>query len=208
MPKLNLGCGHHKLPGWINIDSVKEFEPDLVHDLSDPLPYADLSAEEILAQDLLEHFDKYARYFFCLELARVLKIGGSITIQVPNFRLLMWQFIGRNFNDFVDDLFAENMLASKVYIGHFGNHKFGYSISSLKRFLSIFGIEAQRVEKSGTNIRYTGKKQKHVTFADLQDIQVYSYGNDHGVGEAFLPLSVIKEKITQYRKKSDILAPA
>ncbi len=60
--KLHLGCGTKKLPGWINIDSVKDVHPDLAHDLRNPFPYPDFSVEEILAEDLLEHFDKYIRY--------------------------------------------------------------------------------------------------------------------------------------------------
>jgi len=201
MLKLNLGCGSNKLSGYVNIDSVKEFSPDLVHDLSDPLPYQDLSVDEILAEDILEHLDKYARYFFCLEIVRVLKIGGKAVLQVPNFKKFMWQFFRMKFDDFVDNLFGENMLGSKIYIGHFGNHKWGYSPDSLKKFMSIFGIEAEKIEKKELNIRFTGKKIKHVTFEDLKDFQVYSYGNDHGIGEATLPLSFIKEKMDQYKKQ-------
>ena len=199
MLKLNLGCGSNKLAGYVNIDSVKEFSPDLVHDLSDPLPYQDLSVDEILAEDILEHLDKYARYFFCLEIVRVLKIGGKAVLQVPNFKKFMWQFFRMKFDDFVDNLFGENMLGSKIYIGHFGNHKWGYSPDSLKKFMSIFGIEAEKIEKKELNIRFTGKKIKHVTFADLKDFQVYSYGNDHGVGEATLPLGFIKEKMDLFK---------
>jgi len=200
MIKLNLGCGTNKLPGWVNIDSVAEFKPDLVHDLSDPLPYQDLSVDEVLAEDLLEHFDKYTRYFFSIEMTRVLKIGGKIIVQVPNFKRFMWRFLRMKFEDFVDNLFGETMLASKVYTGHFGTHKWGYSPDTLKKYMETFGIAARRVEKREYNIRYTGEKVKHVTYNDLKDLQVYSYGNDHGVGEATLPLSFIKEKLDLYKK--------
>jgi len=200
MIKLNLGCGSNKLPGWVNIDSVKGFEPDLVLDVSGPLPYQDLSVDEILAEDLLEHFDKYTRYFFCLEITRVLKIGGIVTIQIPNFKEFMWEFFRMKFDDFVDSLFGETMLGSKVYIGHFGTHKWGYSTDSLKKFMSVFGIEQLKMGKKQNNIRFTGKKVKHVTFDDLKDYQVYSYGNDHGVGEATLPLGFIKEKMDLYKE--------
>ena len=60
--KIHLGCGTKKLEGWVNIDSVVACKPDLIHDISQPLPYDDCCADEILAEDLLEHFDKYARY--------------------------------------------------------------------------------------------------------------------------------------------------
>ena len=87
--KLHLGCGTNKLAGWINIDSVKGCGPDLVHDITQPLPYDDLTIDEILAEDLLEHFDKYMRYVVFGEWARVLKLGGRITVQVPNFKKIL-----------------------------------------------------------------------------------------------------------------------
>ncbi len=201
MTRLNLGCGTNKLPGWVNIDSVEGFNPDLVHDLANPLPYGDLSVDELLAEDLLEHFDKYQRYFFCLEITRVLKIGGKITVQVPNFKKFVWQFLRMKFDDFVDNLFGETMLASKVYCGHFGNHKWGYSPESLAKFMDQFGIAAKKIEKREFNIRYTGEKVRHVTFDDLKGLSVYSYGNDHGIGEATIPLSLIREKIEEYKKR-------
>jgi predicted SAM-dependent methyltransferase len=74
--KLHVGCGKHKIPGWVNIDAVKDCQPDLVHDLARPLPYADLSADELKAEGVLEHFDKYMRYCIMADWARVLKVGG------------------------------------------------------------------------------------------------------------------------------------
>ena len=60
--KLNLGCGTKNKDGWVNIDSAAQCHPDILHDLSEPLPFEDQSAEEIFADAVLEHFDKYARY--------------------------------------------------------------------------------------------------------------------------------------------------
>ena len=90
--KLHLGCGTKKLEGWVNIDSVPECRPDLVHDITQPLPYADQTAEELLAEDLLEHFDKYIRYPVFYEWTRVLKVGGKITLQVPDFKTILWRY--------------------------------------------------------------------------------------------------------------------
>jgi predicted SAM-dependent methyltransferase len=74
--KLHVGCGTHKIPGWVNIDSVASCNPDLIHDLAKPLPYENHVADELKAEGVLEHFDKYMRYVVVADWARVLKVGG------------------------------------------------------------------------------------------------------------------------------------
>ena len=54
--KLNLGCGHKKLDGWVNVDSVAACHPDQVVDLEKfPWPWEDSSASHILMSHVLEH---------------------------------------------------------------------------------------------------------------------------------------------------------
>ncbi|MCK5179402.1 MAG: hypothetical protein KAR32_07715 [Candidatus Omnitrophica bacterium] len=147
--KLHLGCGTKKLEGWINIDSVEACRPDLLHDISQPLPYDDLTADEILAEDLLEHFDKYLRFVVFYEWVRVLTIGGKVTLQVPDFKKILFKYFKFGYDNFVDFIFGENMWESKTYIGHFGNHKWGYSQKTLPAFVQLFGIEPVNIEKKG-----------------------------------------------------------
>ena len=118
------------MPGWVNIDSVPGCNPDLVHDLAKPLPYADLSTDELRADGVLEHFDKYMRYVVAGDWARVLCVGGTIHLTVPDFKKLLFRYFKFRFDDFVDTLFGENLWESRIYIGHFGNHKWGYSKES------------------------------------------------------------------------------
>src|SRR5437879_1413416 len=112
--KLHLGCGTNKLAGWVNIDSVKGCQPDLVHDITQPLPYGAQTVEEILAEDLLEHFDKYMRYVVFGEWARVLKVGGRMTVQVPNFKKILLRYFKFGYENFVDFIFGENMWRSEI----------------------------------------------------------------------------------------------
>ncbi len=199
MIKLHLGCGANKLEGWVNIDSVKSFEPDLVHDISRPLPYADQTVDEILAEDLLEHFDKYMRFVVFSDWVRALKIGGVITVQVPNFKKILFRYFKFGYDNFVDFIFGENMLRSRFYIGHFGNHKWGYSEASLKDFVRLFGIKPLSVEKRGLNLRLLGKKIRPVPTSELDRIQIYSHANRHGIGEAYLPLGFVRERIREFQ---------
>ena len=198
--KLHLGCGTKKLPGWINIDSVAGCHPDLVHDITEALPYADLSAQEVLAEDLLEHFDKYMRFVVFSEWARVLKVGGTITVQVPNFKKILMRYFKFGYDNFVDFIFGENMWRSEIYIGHFGNHKWGYSEVSLQQFVRLFGIEPTSIEKKGLNLRLTGKKIKHVPQDVLDFLEIYSHANATGNGRPLLPLGTAREKIKIFQE--------
>ena len=200
--KLHLGCGTKRMPGWVNIDSVKGVEPDLVHDLTTPFPYADQSVDEVLAEDLLEHFDKYMRVLVMSEWARVLKVGGTITIQVPNFKKILFKYFKFGFNNFVDFIFGENMWNSRVYIGHFGNHKWGYSPETLKAFVSQFGIEPVKVETVGLNIRLLGRKARHVPKEEIDQLVIASHANKFGPGPDKVDFAFARAKIQQFQEQS------
>jgi hypothetical protein len=202
--KLHLGCGTKRLEGWINIDAVGACQPDLVHDIMSPLPYGDSTADEILAEDLLEHFDKYARYIVFYEWARVLRIGGKITVQVPNFKKLLFRYFKFGYDRFVDAVFGENLWESRIYIGHFGNHKWGYSRKTLEEFVQAFGIVAVKTDEIGLNLRLQGVKRRHVSWADLDAIPVYSQANKCGKGEGYVSLRSAREKMQCSRENLDL----
>ncbi|MBI3601329.1 MAG: hypothetical protein HY209_00300 [Candidatus Omnitrophica bacterium] len=200
--KLHVGCGTNKIPGWVNIDAVESCQPDLIHDLSKPLPYPDLSADELRAESVLEHFDKYMRYCVCSDWVRVLKVGGFIHIGVPDFKKLLFRFFKFRFDDFVDTFFGENMWESEIYIGHFGNHKWGYSQKSLTAFLGQFGIEPVEVKTIGLNIHFVGRKLKHVSTRDMDQWKIYSHNNKFGAPRHYLTFAEVKAKINEFQKDS------
>ncbi|MDD3887326.1 MAG: methyltransferase domain-containing protein [Patescibacteria group bacterium] len=201
MRKLNLGCGTTKLKNWINIDAVADCNPDLVHDFFDKLPYKDCSVDEILAKDLLEHFDKYSRFLVVEDWVRVLKIDGIIKFIVPDFRKILLMFLKTDFDNVLDMIFAENMFNSKVYLGHFGNHKWGYTKKNLESFLMIFGLKISNIKTIGNNIECIAQKERHITSKELNSISVYSYANDLGKGKDKLSLPDIKIEINKFRQK-------
>lgn len=201
--KLHLGCGTKKLEGWVNIDSVPECEPDLVHDITAPLPYTDQSADELLAEDLLEHFDKYVRYLVFYEWTRVLKVGGKITLQVPDFKTILLRYFKFGYDNFVDFIFGENLWESRIYIGHFGNHKWGYSQKTLKEFVSVFGIETVDIRRTGLNIRLEGIKRRHVSTDGLDNIMIYSHANRFGKGQERVTLKFAREAIKKFQESTE-----
>ena len=85
--KLNLGCGNTRKEGWVGIDCVKTDATDIVRDLARGLPFADSTADEILADNVFEHIGPPADFIFVLnECYRVLKPGGTLTVIVPDGR--------------------------------------------------------------------------------------------------------------------------
>lgn len=87
--KLNLGCGHNKLPGWVNVDMFPECAPDVLCDLEAlPWPWADDSVDEALFNHSLEHLGQSTRTFLGMmqELYRVCRDGAQIAINVPHPR--------------------------------------------------------------------------------------------------------------------------
>ncbi|MBN1869466.1 MAG: hypothetical protein JW847_02665 [Candidatus Omnitrophica bacterium] len=200
--KLHLGCGTKKLEGWINIDSIEACQPDLLFDISRPLPYGDVTVDEILAEDLLEHFDKYMRFVVFYEWTRVLKIGGKMVLQVPNFKKTLFKYFKFGYDNFVDFIFGENMWESETYIGHFGNHKWGYSKETLMAFVKQFGIEPVSMETKGLNLRFVGVKKRHVPREELDQAQIYSHANRFGAKSDHVSVGFARHKIEEFQNSA------
>lgn len=92
-PRLHLGCGTRVLPGWVNIDRIAR-AAGVVTDI-DPttLPYPDASVAEVLAEHLFEHFSFAEEGLVWLEMARVLRPGGVLRLEVPDFEWVCAQFL-------------------------------------------------------------------------------------------------------------------
>jgi SAM-dependent methyltransferase len=91
--RLHLGCGTCVLPGWVNIDRVAR-APGVVTDI-DPttLPYPDGAVTEVLAEHLFEHFSFSEEGLVWREMARVLRPGGVLTLEVPDFEWVCGRFL-------------------------------------------------------------------------------------------------------------------
>ncbi len=90
MIKLNLGCGKLYLENHINVDIDQDNEPDLVADVTQPLPFEDGSADEIRAWHLLEHIfpgrDPLTTFKAIMtDWYRVLCKNGMLVFAVPDF---------------------------------------------------------------------------------------------------------------------------
>lgn len=94
--KINYGAGEIQLPGFINIDSVKNetSKPNLVCDiLQNPLPFSNDSVETIYFLHCIEHIKRNKWYLIFDEFRRVLQMDGELVLAYPEFEVCAKYFI-------------------------------------------------------------------------------------------------------------------
>jgi SAM-dependent methyltransferase len=84
--RLNLGCGAKIWPGFVNVDLDQNWSglsPDVIADVTGPLPFPDAHADEVHAYHVLEHLPRWAVEDCLREWQRVLKPGGALVLEMP-----------------------------------------------------------------------------------------------------------------------------
>jgi hypothetical protein len=87
--KLNMGCGHNKKVGYVNVDRAPACVPDVVCDLEQtPWPWPDSSVSEVVFFHALEHMGEQSAAFLAImqELYRVCAPNAVVHITVPHPR--------------------------------------------------------------------------------------------------------------------------
>lgn len=93
MLKVNLGCGETQYDGWLNVDFDPACRPDMLVDLSKPLPFATGSADFLFSEDFLMQLDYEGARFFLAECRRVLKPKGVFRLLMPDLRKLVESYL-------------------------------------------------------------------------------------------------------------------
>lgn len=162
--KLNLCCGDDVRDGYINID-VRKTKPNvLVIDLEKDLlkVFPDNSADEIVAQDCIEHISWRRIEDLLKDIHRVLKCGGTLFIRVPDLEAIAKMII-LNPNFKYGDLRGWKAISYWVYGGQDypeNTHKAGFTIPTLMELLESLGFEVKKIKNDGgTNIICTAVKR-------------------------------------------------
>src|SRR5689334_3994902 len=79
--KLHIGCGDHRIEGFINCDLYETKATDRVFDCTGRWPFEDSSVATIYSAHMLEHLTDFKGFF--REAHRVLKPEGCLQIRVP-----------------------------------------------------------------------------------------------------------------------------
>ena len=139
---LYVGCGSHRIKGFthVEISTGKQFKkggdvgpPDILADITEHIPLPDNSVTMIFSRATLEHltYDELLNHF--IECHRLLKKGGVVRMQVPNFESYINDYQNRSpydlnkmeigvafpLEDYVD-VFVSRML----YHDHYYLHNF------------------------------------------------------------------------------------
>ncbi|MET0251902.1 MAG: methyltransferase domain-containing protein [Novosphingobium sp.] len=82
-PRLNIGCGGNRLPGWLNVDRFPPFGVTFM-DATTRLPFDDGTFAAVLCEHMIEHVPKSDAIHLLGELARILAPGGAVRIVTPD----------------------------------------------------------------------------------------------------------------------------
>lgn len=87
--KLNLGCWHRYIPGFIHVDLCDMEHIDYKSNIDDLSMFDDSSASLIYSSHSFEYFNRTEAIEVLKEWGRVLKSGGTLRIAVPDFDSLI-----------------------------------------------------------------------------------------------------------------------
>ena len=139
--KLNLGCGHIPLEGYVNVDRRELPGVDVVADVGD-LPFEEGGVHEISSAHLLEHFPQEMLRRRLLPVWRALLIpGGIFRAVVPDGEAMLAGVAGGNYS-FGD--FREVLFGAQDYDGDF--HFNLFTPDSLSGLLEEAGFKDVHVD--------------------------------------------------------------
>jgi SAM-dependent methyltransferase len=122
--KVNVGCGWDRRDGYLNVDFIEGHAPDLVADVRELSMLPSEYYDEVLAQDVLEHFPRADGPRALAEWARLLRPGGTLVLRVPNLLGLALLFTVKPAIHDQHDL-VQCLFGTQAYDGDF--HQNGYS---------------------------------------------------------------------------------
>ena len=138
---VHLGCGSRYLPGFVHVDIADFDHIDHRHNI-DSLPFfADSSVDLLYASHVFEYFDRQEAVDVLREWRRVLKVGGTLRLAVPDFEAMTNIYLKTgDLGQFLGPLFGRMQPSGKgdplvIY------HKTVYDFASLSELLTSAGFE-------------------------------------------------------------------
>jgi SAM-dependent methyltransferase len=157
MIRLNLGCGDDKREGYINADLYNE-NADAKFDAA-KIPYDDNTVDEIFASHIIEHFHFQQSWEVLREWYRVLKPGGFLKVETPDFHNSCRAFIESN--DYIRYNLYSHFFSEPWKPGH--THYFLYTEPQLSWQLSMTGfVNIRRIPPESSYFKRPGGWAEHL----------------------------------------------
>jgi len=149
---INLGSGHWKLDGWVNIDLDSDSRPDVCANLSCSLPFRDGCVDFMHSEDFIDQLTLEQASRFLRECHRILKPGGVIRVLTPDVEQLAEMYLHRP--EALKALWREHVgvplrygtAAEILNLGmRFAGHTFLYDAETFAQLAADCGFRAERV---------------------------------------------------------------
>ena len=161
--KLNIGCGPNVEAGWLNLDAFHRGPDVLYFNALNPLPLAAMSVKRVHCEHFLEHLDFDHAVAFLRECYRVLEVGGTMRLIVPDADKYIEARATKNDRFFKslsnignpsDPLVTPNMVINQMFrMG--GDHRYAWDFETIRHFASKIGFSAvERSTLNGTKAEY------------------------------------------------------
>ena len=147
--RLNLGAGKKVVEGWSSYGY--EESHDYKGDLRDLSQFADGSVDELMAIHTIEHVVRWEVPAMLSEWFRVLKRGGKLAIECPDFIKCCRNVIaGKPRQEGIQGIFGEWELRDELML-----HKHGWSVYEMQEVLTAAGFTSIQFVKP----HYHGKRE-------------------------------------------------
>jgi hypothetical protein len=149
--KINFGSGPHPLGGWINVDIDTASRPDVVADLSRPLPFADRCADFMHTEDFIAQLEPEDLLRFLHECRRVLKSDGGVRVLTPDLARFARMYLERPddlvriWNTFVGVKLVTGSACEVVNLGMKLAGRFQYDYPTFSALADAAGFVTARV---------------------------------------------------------------
>jgi predicted SAM-dependent methyltransferase len=134
--RLHLGCARKRLDGWVNVDIDPNERVDLICDVSKLSAFGDGTVDEIYACHILEHFGRAKVVPVLCEWNRVLKVGGTLRVAVPDFESCVQLYLKRR-----SDLFQLAGLLHGGQQNQYDYHHIAFDLQNMADLLSRCGFK-------------------------------------------------------------------
>lgn len=159
MTKLNLGSGDSRFDGFISVDKYDK-AADVQADICE-LPYKNNSVDEIVAYQVIEHIPYNKTDDMFAEMYRVLKKGGTATVECPDMEYICQDIAmtGDIKHEWMVSIWGEyyrpwDKNRYENCEDHEGSkHKTGFTFKKLQRICEPLGFTLERLPWQDSQIK-------------------------------------------------------